>query len=66
MKQNEETLNSFFKEAAKYANDPSTDRAFLAQRFLEAMLVRNVPGNPKHYVQIAYELADEFIAKAKQ
>lgn len=59
-------LNEKLKEAAKYANDPATDRTFLAQRYLEAMLVRNMPGNPKYYVQIAFELADEFIEKAKK
>jgi len=52
-------------EAIAYANDPATDRTFLACKFLEAMLTGNHPANPHTYVADAFVLADLFIAAQK-
>jgi hypothetical protein len=60
------TSQKDFDEAAAYANDPATDRNFLAFKFLEAMLSGTHPANYKTYVSDAFVLADEFIARAKE
>lgn len=63
-KEQKEFMEGFVNEAVKYVNDPTTDRTYLAQRYLEAMLVRQCPTDPSNWVRIAFELADEFLKQS--
>lgn len=63
----EEQFKDFcLNESVKYANDPSTDRNFLAFQFLKAMLMTNVTNQDKAWVSYAFALADEFIKQGKK
>lgn len=56
-------LEEFLEGVTKFANDPTTDREFLAFKFLNALLGHWVPSKAEHATQLAFELADEFIRR---
>lgn len=61
-----DALISASPEAKAYANDPATDRTFLAAKFLESMLREGLPTNTDRWVKTAFEIADKFVKKSKE
>lgn len=60
---NPDEMAKMLNEMHQYANDPATDRSFLACKFLEALLTSDasIHRNIKDTVTYAYGMADEFI-----
>lgn len=64
---NDQDFADLINHASEYAKDPTTDRNFLASRFIEA----HIKGNGIHrsecaeLVEAAFHIADEFILNAK-